>query len=50
MIPKELTKYETSIIYSEEADVLNMVLCGMTTKQWKDKNSKNKEILEIMLL
>ena len=24
LIPKELTKYETSIVYAEEADVLNM--------------------------
>ena len=38
LIPKELTKYETSIIYAEEADVLNMALFGMTAKQWKDKN------------
>ena len=38
LIPKELTKYETSVIYAEEADVLNMALFGMTAKQWKDKN------------
>ncbi len=38
LIPKELTKYETSIVYAEEADVLNMVLFGMTAKQWRDKN------------
>lgn len=38
MIPKELTKYETSIVYAEEADVLNMALFGMTAKQWRDKN------------
>ena len=38
LIPKELTKYETSIVYAEEADVLNMALFGMTAKQWKDKN------------
>jgi len=39
LIPKELTKYETSIVYAEEADVLNMALFGMTAKQWRDKNS-----------
>ena len=33
LIPKELTKYETSIVYAEEADVLNMALFGMTAKQ-----------------
>lgn len=38
LIPKELTKYETSIVYAEEADVLNMALFGMTAKQWRDRN------------
>ena len=38
LIPKELTKYETSIVYAEEADVLNMALFGMTAKQWRYKN------------
>ena len=38
LILKELTKYETSIVYAEEADVLNMALFGMTVKQWRDKN------------
>ena len=38
LIPKELTKYETGIVYAEEADVLNMALFGMTAKQWREKN------------
>lgn len=38
LIPKELTKSQTNIIYAEEADVLNMALFGMTAKQWKNKN------------
>ncbi len=38
LIPKELTKHETSIVYAEEADVLNMALFGMTAKEWRDKN------------
>ena len=38
LIPKELTKYETSIVYAEEADVLNMALFGMTAKQQRDSN------------
>ena len=42
LIPKELTKYETSIIYAEEADVLNMALFGMTAKQWREKNTDKK--------
>lgn len=42
LIPKELTKHETSIVYAEEADVLNMALFGMTAKQWRDENT-NKQ-------
>ena len=38
LIPKELTAKETSIIYANEADVLNMALFGITAKQWRDKN------------
>ena len=35
---KNLLQYETSIVYAEEADVLNMALFGMTEKQWRDRN------------
>ena len=42
LIPKELTKFETSTIYAEEADVLNMALFGMTAKQWRDSNPDKK--------
>lgn len=38
LIPNELTKSQTNIVYAEEADVLNMALFGMTAKQWKTKN------------
>ena len=38
LIPKELTKFETSIVYAEEADVLNMAIFGMTAKQWRNIN------------
>lgn len=38
LIPKELTPQQTSIIYANEADVLNVALFGMTAKQWRDKN------------
>lgn len=38
LIPKELTKKETSIVYAEEADVLNMALFRMTAREWRDKN------------
>ena len=38
LIPKELTAKETSIIYANEADVLNVALFGITAKQWRDAN------------
>jgi len=28
----------SSIIYAEEADVLNVVMFGMTAKQWREAN------------
>ena len=42
LIPKELTAKETSIIYANEADVLNVALFGITAKQWRDANSNLK--------
>jgi hypothetical protein len=38
LIPKELSKAETSKIYANEADVLNMALFGVTALQWRNKN------------
>jgi len=38
LIPTTLTKQQTSIIYANEADVLNMALFGKTAKQWRDEN------------
>lgn len=38
LIPKELTTQQISIIYANEADVLNVALFGFTAKQWRDKN------------
>jgi hypothetical protein len=38
LIPPELTSQHTSIIYANEADVLNVALFGMTAKQWRDNN------------
>jgi hypothetical protein len=42
LIPKELTAAETSIIYANEADVLNVALFGMTAKQWREANPELK--------
>lgn len=38
LIPKEHTPAQTSIVYANEADVLNIALFGITAKQWRDAN------------
>lgn len=38
LIPAELTQFQTSIVYANEADVLNIALFGKTAKQWRDEN------------
>ncbi len=38
LIPQELSAAQTSIIYANEADVLNVALFGITAKQWRDAN------------
>ena len=42
LIPEELTPQQTSIVYANEADVLNMALFGKTAKQWRDENPELK--------
>lgn len=42
LIPNELTPAQTSVIYADEADVLNMALFGMTAKQWRSENADKK--------
>jgi hypothetical protein len=38
LIPDKLTPQQTSIIYANETDVLNVALFGMTAKEWRDAN------------
>ena len=38
LIPAEITKAQASIIYANDADVLNVAMFGMTAKQWRDAN------------
>ncbi|MBF0647361.1 KilA-N domain-containing protein [Dysgonomonas sp. GY75] len=38
LIPDELTPQQISIVYANEADVLNMALFGITAKQWREAN------------
>ncbi len=40
IIPENITKEQSSIIYATEADVLNVALFGKTAKQWRDENKK----------
>ncbi len=42
LIPLELSTIQTSIIYANEADVLNVALFGITAKQWRDANPELK--------
>ena len=38
LIPQKLTPAQTSLVYANEADVLNVALFGITAKQWRDTN------------
>ena len=38
LIPAEVTPVQASIIYANEADVLNVAMFGMTAKQWREAN------------
>ncbi|MCD4792900.1 MAG: KilA-N domain-containing protein [Bacteroidales bacterium] len=42
LIPEELNNKQTSVIYANEADVLNMALFGKTAKQWREANPDKK--------
>jgi len=42
LIPEEVSAAQTSIIYANEADVLNVALFGITAKQWRDANPELK--------
>ena len=37
-----LTKEQTSYVYADEADMLNVVLFGMTAKEWRNANKDKK--------
>ena len=38
LIPTELTSKQMSIVYADEADVLNVALFGKTAKQWREEH------------
>ena len=42
LIPVEVTSAQASIIYAEEADVLNVAMFGKTAKMWREEHSDLK--------
>ena len=42
LLPPEITPKQASIVYANEADVLNVAMFGMTAKQWRDANPDKK--------
>jgi len=42
IIPPNITKEQETMIYANEADLLNVALYGKTAKQWRDANTGKK--------
>jgi len=42
IVPKLVTKKQSTFVYANEADVLNMALFGMTAMQWRKENKSKK--------
>ncbi len=42
LVPAEVTTAQTSIIYANEADVLNVTMFGMTAKMWREQHPELK--------
>ena len=42
LIPAEVTLKQASIIYADEADVLNVAMFGLTAKMWREQNPELK--------
>ena len=42
LIPPELTAQQKSLIYADEADMLNVAMFGLTAKEWREKNPNLK--------
>ena len=51
LIPAELTKQQISLVYADEADLLNMALFGITAKQWRIENpDKDGNIRDVAII
>ena len=42
LVPQEIDAYHRSLIYANEADVLNVALFGITAKEWRDAHPDEK--------
>ena len=42
LVPQEIDAYHRSLIYANEADVLNVALFGITAKEWRDAHPEDK--------
>ena len=42
LIPPELTMHQISMIYANEADILNVAMFGVTAKEWHEQNPELK--------
>ncbi len=42
IVPEEVDAYHRSLIYAEEADVLNVAMFGMTAKEWREAHPELK--------
>jgi len=42
LIPENLTAQQKSLVYADEADLLNVAMFGKTAKQWRDENPEEK--------
>ncbi len=42
LVPEEIDQYHRSLIYANEADVLNVALFGITAKEWRDAHPDDK--------
>ena len=51
LIPKEITQQQANFVYSNEADLLNVAIFGITAKEWRNNNpDKNGNIRDYATL
>lgn len=51
MIPSKVTEKQTSFVYADEADLLNVALFGLTAREWRNKNpNKSRNIRDYATL